>query len=334
MHREIDFENDIEQVLLTEDGYVPLDAATYDSQRALFPQEVLAFVQKTQGKFWERLVALNKDKAPQVLIDNLCKELETKGLLAILREGFKCFGKTVRLAYFAPNSTLAPELTALYADNRLGVARQVVTQSGAKPDMVLVINGLPVATLELKNPMSATRWTVENAKHQYRHERDPKELLFTFKQRCLVHFAVDTELVFMTTRLEGKDTHFLPFNRGHDHGAGNPPVDGDVRTQYLWREVLARDSLMDVVARFLHLQIEERTVVTDQGIKRHRKETMIFPRYHQLQAVRKLTTHAQVHGSGHNYLVQHSAGSGKSNSIAWLAHRLSSLHDHPVAPAG
>lgn len=197
--------------------------------------------------------------------------------------------------------------------------RQVKTQSGAIPDVVLAVNGLPVATLELKNPMSATGWNVAHAQHPYRFERDPKDVLFAFKQRCLVHFAVDTELVFMTTRLEGKDTVFLPFNRGHGHAAGNPPVmddsGGDVRTAYLWRQVLTKDSVMDILARFIHLDVVEKTVVTAQGIKRHRKETMVFPRYHQLDAVRALTDHAQAHGAGHNYLIQHSAGSGKSNSI-------------------
>jgi len=331
MHKEIDFENDIEYALVTHGGYDKRDPNTYDAEAALFPAEVVAFVQKTQPKIWTRLTQLDAAKAPTMLLDSLVKELAAKGALAILREGFRCVGKTVRLAYFAPNTGLDPTSTERYDDNRLTVVRQVNTKSGAIPDVVLAVNGLPVATLELKNPMSATRWNVEHAKQQYRFERDPKELLFAFKQRCLVHFAVDTELVFMTTKLEGKDTFFLPFNLGHHHAAGNPPVmdgdGGDVRTAYLWRQVLARDCLMDILARFIHLDVEEKTVVTEKGIKRHRKETMIFPRYHQLDAVRALTSHAQAHGSGHNYLIQHSAGSGKSNSIAWLAHRLSSLHN-------
>ncbi|BBF86992.1 type I restriction-modification system, restriction subunit R [Aquitalea magnusonii] len=331
MHKEVDFENDIEHALVTHGGYEKGDPNAYDAETALFPADVLAFVQKTQPKIWTRLTQLDATKAPGMLLDSLVKELAAKGMLAILREGFKCVGKTVRLAYFAPNTGLDPASTERYDDNRLTVIRQVNTKSGAIPDVVLAVNGLPVATLELKNPMSATCWNVEHAKHQYRFERDPKELLFAFKQRCLVHFAVDTELVFMTTKLEGKDTFFLPFNLGHNHAAGNPPVmdgdGGDVRTAYLWRQVLVRDSLMDILARFIHLDVEEKTVVTEKGIKRHRKETMIFPRYHQLDAVRALTSHAQAHGSGHNYLIQHSAGSGKSNSIAWLAHRLSSLHD-------
>lgn len=327
MHKEIDFENDIEYALLSQGGYEKGDPNTYDRETALFPADVIAFVQKTQPKIWARLTGLDAAKAPAMLLDSLVKELAVKGSLAILREGFKCVGKTVRLAYFAPNTGLDPASTERFKDNRLTVVRQVNTKSGAIPDLVLAVNGLPVATLELKNPMSATRWNVENAKYQYRFERDPKELLFTFKQRCLVHFAVDTELVYMTTKLEGKDTFFLPFNLGHDFGAGNPPAADNVRTSYLWHKVLTRDSLMDILARFIHLDVEEKTVVTEKGIKRHRKESMIFPRYHQLDAVRALTSHAQAHGSGHNYLVQHSAGSGKSNSIAWLAHRLSSLHD-------
>ncbi len=326
MHKEIDFENDIEHALINGGGYEKGDPQAYDPETALFPAEVVAFVQKTQPKIWARLIQLDAVKAPAILLDSLVKELAAKGALAVLREGFKCMGQTVRLAYFAPNTGLNPAATRSYADNRLTMVRQVKTKIGAIPDIVLAVNGLPVATLELKNPLSATRWNVEHAKYQYR-ERDPKELLFAFKQRCLVHFAVDTELVFMTTKLEGKDTFFLPFNLGHNHGAGNPPATEDVRTSYLWRKVLTRDSLMDILARFIHLEVEEKTVTTAKGEKRHRKESLIFPRYHQLDAVRALTNHAQTHGAGHNYLIQHSAGSGKSNSIAWLAHRLSCLHD-------
>lgn len=325
MHKEIDFENEIERALLSEGGYVRGEAADYDPARALFPAAVLDFVKKTQTRFWERLEGLNQGKAEAVLLDSLVKELDSKGMLAVLREGFKCFGKTVRLAHFAPNTGMDPAAAQRYADNRLMVVRQVQTASGAIPDMVLALNGLPVATLELKNPMTGQR--LEHAKRQYRFERDPKELLFAFKRRCLVHFAVDTEEVAMTTKLEGKDTVFLPFNRGHANGAGNPPEAGEVRTRYLWAKVLQRDSLLDILARFLHLEVEETTVATDKGLVRHRKESMIFPRYHQLTAVRALVAHARAHGAGHNYLIQHSAGSGKSNSIAWLAHRLASLHD-------
>lgn len=233
MHKEIDFENDIEHVLIESGGYEKGNPNTYDPDIALFPADIVAFVQKTQPKIWTRLTQLDPAKAPVMLLDSLVKELAAKGALGVLRGGFKCVGKTVRLAYFAPNTGLDPASTELYSANRLTIIRQVYNKSGTCSDVVLAVNGLPIATLELKNPMSATGWNVENAKYQYRFERDPKELLFTFKQRCLVHFAVDTELVFMTTKLEGKDTFFLPFNLGHNHGAGNPPASEDVRTTYL-----------------------------------------------------------------------------------------------------
>jgi len=164
---------------------------------------------------------------------------------------------------------------------------------------------------------------VEHAKRQYMHDRDPRELAFRFKKRTLVHFAVDPDLVFMTTRLNGRETAFLPFNRGNNHGAGNPDNPGGHKTAYLWEEVWQRDSMLDIVGRFLHLQTDKRRI---RG-KRIRRERMIFPRYHQLDAVRRLEAHARANGAGHNYLVQHSAGSGKSNSIGWLAHRLASVHD-------
>ncbi|MGF6148853.1 Type-1 restriction enzyme R protein [Kingella potus] len=324
MHREIDFENAVEAALLA-GGYRQLDPKGYDKSTALFPQEVLAFVQASQPELWQRVVQIHGDRAADVLLDSLQKELANKGALAVLRGGFKCVGKTLRLAFFAPNSALNPEAAARYALNRLSVCRQLQTQSGAIPDVVLVLNGLPIATMELKNPL--TGQTVADAVAQYRSRKVQGEPLFAFKQRALVHFAVDTEAVMMATRLAGADTFFLPFNKGFDFGAGNPPADHGVRTAYLWQEVLARDSLMDIVHRFMHLQTEERTVQTKSGVKRVVKETMIFPRYHQLDAVRSLVAHAKAHGSGHNYLIQHSAGSGKSNSIAWLAHRLANLHD-------
>lgn len=324
MHREIDFENAVEAALLA-GGYQQLDPKGYDKAAALFPQEVVAFVQASQPKFWQRLEALHGARAQDVLLDALQKELASKGALAVLRGGFKCVGKTVSLVFFAPNTALDPAAADRYALNRLSVCRQLQTQSGAIPDMVLVLNGLPLATLELKNPL--TGQNAEDAMQQYRKRDVKSEPLFAFRQRALVHFAVDTEAVFMATKLAGAQTFFLPFNKGFDCGAGNPPADDGVRTAYLWQEVLARDSLLDIVARFIHLQVEEKTVKTRSGVKQVIKETMIFPRYHQLDAVRSLVAHAKAHGSGHNYLIQHSAGSGKSNSIAWLAHRLANLHD-------
>ncbi|WDK51861.1 type I restriction endonuclease subunit R [Xanthomonas campestris pv. campestris] len=228
-----------------------------------------------------------------------------------------------------------PEAAARYAHNRLTITRQlsftsVLKRPDGKPrrcviDVTLAVNGLPMVTAELKNLQTGSR--ASEAIHQYQHDRDERDRLFAFTQRALVHFAVDPDEAWMTTRLKGRETVFLPFNRGHAHGAGNPPVPGNWKTHYLWDEVLNADSLLDILQRFMHLEIKERQIATDKGVRTVRKETMIFPRYHQLDAVRRLVGHARAHGSGHNYLVQHSAGSGKSNSIAWLAHRLASLHD-------
>ncbi|MCB0113399.1 MAG: type I restriction endonuclease subunit R [Caldilineaceae bacterium] len=325
MHKEANFEQEVADALVEHGGYHHGNPKEFKADIALFSDEVIAFVQRSQPKFWDWFSSLNKEKPETILLESLVKELEIKGMLTVLRDGFKCFGQTVRAAYFAPNTGMNPEAQKQYDQNRLTVTRQVITQTGAIPDLVLAVNGLPVVNIELKNAMSGQK--VEDAQEQYRYKRNPKELLFTFKKRCLVHFAVETDEVYMTTQLEGKETFYLPFNRGYRHGAGNPPVEGDVRTSYLWREVLTYDSLLDILARYLHLQVEERTIATEKGLKHVIKETMIFPRYHQLSAVRRLEAHAKAHGPGHNYLIQHSAGSGKSNSIAWLAHRLSTLHN-------
>lgn len=319
------FETAIEASLLGE-GYTRVDANGFDRERAIFPDEALGFIRATQAKVWEKLEALHGEQTGARVMESLCKWLDTHGTLATLRHGFKCFGKTLRIAFFRPAHGLNPELEARYRANRLGLTRQLhfSPKSEKSLDVVLSVNGIPVVTLELKNPLSGQ--TAANAIHQYRHDRDPREPIFEFTKRALVHFAVDTEEAHMATRLAGSSTYFLPFNRGMDGGAGNPPdCEGrNYKTAYLWEEVLQRDSLLDLLARFLHLDVEEK--ITDDG-KRVRKENLIFPRYHQLQAVRQMVTAAASEGAGHNYLVEHSAGSGKSNTIAWLAHRLSSLHN-------
>ena len=252
--------------------------------------------------------------------------MDLNGSLATLRHGFKCYGRTLRVAFFKAAHELNPELEASYAANRLGITRQLhfSPKSEQSLDVTLSVNGIPVATLELKNPM--TGQTVEDARRQYKRDRDPRESIFEFKRRTLVHFAVDTEAVLMTTRLAGSATRFLPFNKGCDGGGGNPPdPEGRTyRTAYLWEEVLARDSFFDLLGRFIHLQVEDKR---DNRGRKVKTETMIFPRYHQLQAVRRLVPAARSEGVGHNYLIEHSAGSGKSNTIGWLAHRLASLHD-------
>ena len=335
-HTEWDFETAIEHGLISNGGYAKGDPATYDPATALFPDEVIAFIRASQPARWDQLDAMLKGRTAATIIDSLTKELTSKGTLGVLRHGFKCYGKELRLAYFQPNSGMNLDAAVRYDANRLAITRQVEFPSDVlkRPDgqrrkcildVVLSVNGLPVVTVELKNPLTGQR--AEDARKQYMIDRDGRDQLFRFKERALVHFAVDPDEAWMATELKGVDTYFLPFNRGHNHGAGNPPVEGNWRTHYLWDEVLARDSLLDILQRFMHLDVTERRVETTSGHRIIRKEAMIFPRYHQLDAVRKLVSHARANGSGRNYLVQHSAGSGKSNSIAWLAHRLATLHD-------
>ena len=327
MHTEQHFENEIEHSLLTEGNYTQGNPKSYDKSTALFPDDVAEFIQKTQPKLWERLQMLFKDNARVELLRALNQELNIKGSLKVFREGFRIANRTAKMAFFAPNSGLNDTTRQQYEQNIVKVTRQVITEDNERIDLVISVNGIPFATIELKNQMSATGWTVQDAIAQYRKERNPKGRLFEFKKRTLVHFAVDTDEVYMTTELKGEDTKFLPFNRGFNDGRDNPPVNDDVRTAYLWREILPKDSLMELIGRFLHLSREERKIRTNSGFRYITTESMIFPRFHQLDAVRKLVSHAKINGAGKNYLIQHSAGSGKSNTIAWLAHHLSSLHN-------
>ncbi len=324
-HSETAFETVIETHLLS-NGYEVIDRGSFDREKAIFAERVLAFIKETQPNEWNKLEALHGGKTGEQIISDLWKWMDANGSLATLRHGFKCYGRTLRIAYFKAAHELNPELEARYKANCLGITRQLhySDKSEKSLDVTISLNGIPIITVELKNPL--TGQTVDNAIRQYMRDRDQREPIFEFKRRTLVHFAVDTEAIFMTTRLAGKASYFLPFNKGNAGGAGNPPdpAGRTYRTGYLWEEILQRDSLLDLLARFLHLQIEEK--MTDEG-KKIKKESMIFPRYHQLQAVRTIVNAAREEGVGHNYLVEHSAGSGKSNTIGWLAHRLSSLHD-------
>ena len=334
-HTERDFETEIEARLTSDSGYKKRSPGVYDEGLALFPSDVTGFLKESQEAKWQGLETLLGPRTAATVLGELSKELELKGTLHVLRHGFKCYGKTFRMAYFQPNTAMNPEAAENYAKNRLTITRQVGFTSVMKNaegknrrciiDVTFAVNGIPVATAELKNPLTGQR--AAHAIRQYEDERDERDLLFGFKKRALVHFAVDTDEVWMTTRLKGRETEFLPFNRGNDHGAGNPPVEGNWKTAYLWDEVLGADSLLEILQRFMHLEVKETQVRTERGVRTVRKETMIFPRYHQLDSVRKLVAHAKALGAGRQYLIQHSAGSGKSNSIAWLAHRLASLHD-------
>jgi type I restriction enzyme, R subunit len=319
------FETAISDTLL-ERGFTPVLSQAFDRERALFPSVALGFIQATQPQTWAKLEALHGDKTGERVLLDLCNWMDANGSLATLRHGFKCYGRTLRIAYFRAAHGLNADLEERYAQNVLGLTRQLrfSPKTQQSLDVVLSVNGVPVVTLELKNPL--TNQTVDDAVRQYRMDRDPRERVFEFKKRALVHFALDPDNVQMTTRLAGDATQFLPFNKGFNDGADNPPdpQGRSCRTAYLWEDVLERHSLMDLLARFLHLQIEEKFSSDGKKVK---KEAMIFPRYHQLRAVRGLVKAATSEGAGHNYLIEHSAGSGKSNTLAWLAHRLSSLHD-------
>ena len=318
------FETAIEQALVQNGGYSIGDPNTYSKELGFFKDEILAFLQRSQPKKWEKISAIHGKDTENRVLQRLYKELDLRGALDVLRKGFVDYGVRFQMAYFKPASGLNPDAVQMYNSNSLKVYRQIYYSKKNKNsvDIVLGLNGLPVATLELKNQF--TGQNVNHAKKQYKDTRDPKELLFSFKKRALVHFSVDSDEVFMATKLEGSKTFWLPFNQGNGNGKGNPiNKSGDYRTAYLWNYILQKDSWLQVLQQFIHLQTEE---VISNG-KIYKKEKMIFPRYHQLDAVREITDDTLENGAGKNYLVQHSAGSGKSNSIAWLAYRLTSLHN-------
>jgi len=318
-HTEEAFEEVVESVLLS-NGYSALASKQFDKTAAIFPDPVIDFIRLTQPKEWNALESLHGENTRDQILADLVKWIDANGSLATLRHGFKCYGRTLRVATFKAAHELNAELGARYAANIVSVTRQLrySLSNDNELDLVLSVNGIPVISVELKNAMTGSG--VEDAIRQYRRDRDPREPIFEFKRRILAHFAVDTDAVFMTTRLAGSATYFLPFNKGSDGGAGNPPdPEGrSYRTSYLWQDVLRRDSLLDLLARFIHLQVEEKR---DDAGRKVKKETLIFPRYHQLEAVRDLVAKAKAEGPGNNYLIEHSAGSGKSNTIGWLTHR-------------
>jgi type I restriction enzyme R subunit len=282
---------------------------------------LLEFITATQPDTWK---ALEKQHGTATVGDKflqrLTHEIERRGTLDVLRRGIKDYGCYFQVAYFKPVSTLNPEHQSLYNKNILSVVRQCyysAIETKDALDIVIFLNGLPIFTLELKNKQ--TGQTVENARDQYVSDRQPKgEPLLQFK-RCLAHFAVDDDEVYITTRLEGKQTYFLPFNRGNNGGAGNPPNPNGYASAYLWEDLFVPNSILELIGSFIHLETDERN-----GVK---TEKLIFPRYHQRSAVQQLIADAQQQGAGQHYLIEHSAGSGKSNTIAWLAHRLVSLHN-------
>ncbi|WP_419944905.1 type I restriction endonuclease subunit R [Candidatus Poriferisodalis sp.] len=324
------FESSVESMLAGA-GWVSVTPDEWDVDRALFPQRVVSFVRSTQPELWEQAGASQGDQLESRLLERLCRELDLKGSLEVLRHGFKFLGKVFRLAYFKPAHGLNPDALALFGANELTVTRQARCHPGRGDtvDLLFALNGVPLATCELKNPMTGQNW--QHAVSQYRTDREPGAPLFRFGKRALVHFAADPDEVHMTTRLAKGETRFLPFNRGSHPGevrcgAGNPSHPSGYRTGYFWGEVLERDRFLDVIGSFMFTERREEKVIDAKGTRTVKRETLVFPRYHQLDSVSLLIETARAEGAGHNYLVQHSAGSGKTNSISWLSHRLSSLH--------
>ncbi len=327
VHKEKVFEQAIEQHLLAS-GYLKRQPANFDQDIALDVDVLFRFLEASQPKKWEKISKVHGPQVRAKVLLRLTKEIVNRGMLEVLRHGVDDYGVHFDMAYFLPASGMNQGVIEQYEKNILTVTRQVKYRKGSDKsvDVVIGVNGFPLITAELKNPLTGQNY--QNAIRQYRKDRDPKELLFQFNRRALVHFAVDPDEVHMTTRLDGDHTWFLPFNEGRSRGAGNPDNPKGYRTSYLWEEVLQKDSLMDILGQFVQLERKEKK---ESGVVK-KTEAVIFPRYHQLDVVRKIVADSREKGVGESYLVEHSAGSGKSNSIGWLAHRLASLHSEADEP--
>ena len=329
--KEKNFENDIESYLLSH-GYVKGNQDTYDKSKAIDMPVLISFIQATQPKMWQRYVNVYGEKAEKQLYSIFQQNVDQNGLVHTLRYGVKDRGMDLRFAYFAPASNLNEELVQKYKSNILTCTRQFSysTQNHNTIDVVLSLNGIPVVALELKNQL--TGQSVENAKKQFMYDRDEKEFCFRFNNRFLVYFAVDLYEVAMTTHLQGANTYFLPFNQG-SNGAGNigdggnPECTEGYTTSYLWEYVLSPEMLLSIFQRYISKQTTESISLVNGKKVTKKKTILIFPRYHQLDVVEKLVADTKKTKEGRNYLLQHSAGSGKSNEIAWLTYRLASLHN-------
>jgi len=328
-HREKVLQDHLIDQLVSGEGYLRRDAKTdYDRALAMDRDLVVRFLSESQPEEWEKLTAHYSDSAEDTLFTQLTRALKERDLLDVLRQGLKIVpGIKFSLCYFRPASTLEPKRVEEYQANILSVMDEVAYSSRheSRIDVVLFLNGLPVATIEAKNLLTGS--TFRHAEKQYRKDRSPAgEPLLTFQRGALVHFAMDEDNVSMTTRLANGKTRFLPFNRGRERGAGNPDVADEFRVAYLYRPgdwgeaIFSRRVLLEIVGQFMHVEKTGKDVV------------MIFPRFQQLDAVRRLISHAGANGPGRNYLIQHSAGSGKSNTIGWLAHQAINLHDGSNTP--
>ena len=317
------FQKFITNYLVTEHKFIETTPTDFDREFCINIKQILAFIEATQKDAYE-MIQKKGERSFLVRLDEKIKEL---GVIEVLRKGVKHFDKTIELFYRKPSSSYNAKDAARYAANLFSVTQELKYSLSHENrlDLTVFVNGIPVMTCELKNPLSGQY--VQNGIRQYQTDRDPKEKMFSFA-RCMVHFAADTEQVFMCSELKGKASFFIPFNKGLNDGkakppfgAGNPVNPNGLKTHYLWEEVLRKDSLANIIDKFAQV-IEE----TDEDTGKKKKK-MIFPRYHQLTSVKQILAHAKENGIGQKYLIQHSAGSGKSKSIAWLSHQLHGLFD-------
>ena len=326
---EKEYQSEILSILRDQNGYTIRNAKDFDRRFALDREMLFAFLNDTQPETMEKLRKIHKDKLEDALVSFINGECTKKrgSLLDVLRHGVEISGTRLELMYTKPATTFNKDLMRKYEMNRFTVMEEVWASDKERVDVVIFLNGFAIITMELKCNYAGQ--SAEDAVYQYRKDRDPKSRLFLFKAGSLVNFAMDLNTVFMTTKLEGEKTFFLPFNKGNGEGvnagAGNPPCEDDYPVHYMWDDILTKDTVLDLISKFIFVQTAEKE--NEKTGKPDIKETVIFPRYHQLDAVRKMLASVSEHRTELNYLIQHSAGSGKTNTIAWLAYRLATLHD-------
>lgn len=314
---------------LSAQGYAIKPATCYDRLFAIDRDTLFDFLYATQPDEMAALEKVYKDELREVIVQKINTE-ETKqrgSRLDVLKHGIEVANHKLELMYTKPATTFNKELNRLYKENRFTVSEEVWASDNERIDLVIFLNGLAIIAFELK--CNAAGQSYQDAIYQFRTQRNPKTRLFRWKSGVLVSFAMDLEQVYMTTKLDGESTFFLPFNMGKgegiDQGAGNPIYEDKYSVYYMWEDILSKDTLLQIISKFMFIEVKEKKEPVTDKVKR--KETVIFPRYHQLDCVRKVLADVVDNGTSQNYLIQHSAGSGKTNSIAWLAHRLASLHD-------
>ena len=316
------FENHIEKYLNSVE-YKSIHYEKYDRTLCLIKDEVLDFIKKNQKDSWKRLKDIYEEDAENKVLNRISSEISRRGVIDVLRNQVSDRGVYLDLCYFEPKSSLNPDHLSLFRSNQFSLVRQFhySTKNENSIDMGLFLNGIPIVTMELKNQLTGQNY--KHSENQYRYDRDPKEPLLQFK-RVLVHFCVDNNQVSMTTRLNGAKTRFFPYNKSIE----NPPVENEYRSSYLWKEILNTNSLLDIIENFAHVSNEKEYYYneTQQKIDVKKFDVQIFPRYHQLELIRNLKDKIKQEGVGNNYLIQHTTGSGKSYSIGWLSHLLTSLY--------